>query len=74
MDLNDELAMQAREKNVQLIISTDSHAPDNFNFMKLGVYIARRAWCTSDDILNTKSWKEIEQFKKQKEKLMSVTK
>ena len=66
MDLNDELAKQAREAGVKLVISTDSHAPENFGFMKLGVYMAQRAWCRAGDILNTKGWKELEAFRKKK--------
>ena len=66
MDLNDEWTMMARKKGVELVISTDSHSLSNLNFMKLGVYIARRAWCTKNNILNTKSWKEIELFREQK--------
>lgn len=62
MDLSDVLARQAREAGVVLTISTDSHVSDNFSFMKLGVIVARRAWCRAGDILNTKAWKEVEAF------------
>lgn len=62
MDLKDELAFAAREAGVILTISTDSHTTGNFSFMNLGVAVARRAWCTAGDVLNTKSWKEINRF------------
>jgi DNA polymerase (family 10) len=62
MDMNDEFAMKAREKGVKIVISTDSHNLKQYDFMKLGVFIARRAWCTPGDILNTKSWKEVQLF------------
>jgi DNA polymerase (family 10) len=68
MDLNDELAFQAREAGVMLTISTDSHAENNFFYMELGVAVARRAWCEPDNVLNTKRWKEIERFKLVKRK------
>jgi len=68
MDLNDDLAWLAREKEVKLVISTDSHSLNDFNYMKLGVFIARRAWCKADDVLNTKSWDEIKAFKNLKRK------
>jgi DNA polymerase (family 10) len=68
MDLNDEMAAEAKKKKVKLVISTDSHRADNFYFMKLGVFVARRAWCTAGDILNTGSWKAIQKFKKVKRK------
>lgn len=66
MDLNEELVNVARKKGVKFVISSDSHALSNFDFMPLGVYVARRAWCTMDDILNSKSWQEVKQFKKRK--------
>jgi hypothetical protein len=27
--------------------------------MKAGVIAARRAWCQADDVLNTRSWREV---------------
>ena len=69
MDLNDEYSMLAREKGVKLVISTDSHTLQNFDYMTLGVSIARRAWCSSSNILNTMKWAEIEKWVKRKRKL-----
>ncbi len=71
MDLNDEQAMLAREHGVKLIISTDSHTLKNLFFMNLGVLVARRAWCTASDVLNTQSWKKIEQFFIKKKRTIS---
>jgi DNA polymerase (family X) len=59
MDLNDEMAALARKAGVQLVISTDSHKPTDFHFMQLGVFVARRAWCAAENILNTRSWKDL---------------
>jgi len=69
MDMDEKLVMEAKKKSVKLIISTDSHALNNFDFMQLGVFIARRAWCTPDDILNTKKWSELQKAVKSKRKL-----
>ncbi len=66
MDLNDEWAHLAREKGVKLVISTDMHLLSNFRYMKLGVLLARRAWCTPDDVLNTWKWKEVRAFVQRK--------
>lgn len=68
MDLNDEWARIAREKGVKLVISTDMHQLSNFNYMKLGVLVARRAWCTAGDILNTGKWKDVQAFVARKRK------
>lgn len=73
MDLNDEWAALAREQGVKLVISTDMHQLSNFHYMKLGVLIARRAWCTADDILNTGKWKEVEEFAEKKRKGAKTT-
>jgi DNA polymerase (family 10) len=68
MDLNDELAKMARENGVKLVISTDSHQQSQFALMQLGVFVARRAWCTKKDVLNTLSWNEIKRFADRKRK------
>jgi DNA polymerase (family 10) len=68
MDLNDEYTFSAREKKIPLVISTDSHSFSNFDFMKLGVFIARRAWCKKEDILNSKSWSVLKLFRNKKNK------
>lgn len=70
LDLNDELARMAREAGVMLTISTDSHSKENFDFMQLGVAVAQRAWCTKENILNTKSWKDVKQFVRKKRNRM----
>jgi len=62
MDLNDEMARLARENGVKLVITTDAHDLNQFNYMKLGIAIARRAWCTTADILNTKPWNELKKL------------
>ncbi len=63
MDLNEEFARAAKEYKVPLVISTDAHAYHEFDFMKLGIAVARRAWCEKKDILNTFSWEHITTWK-----------
>jgi DNA polymerase (family X) len=72
MDLRDELAKMAVEAGVKLVISTDSHTNYDFSLMQLGIFIAKRAGCTIENILNAKSWEEINQFKRQKKERMLV--
>ncbi len=66
LDLKDDLVKEAIAAGVTLTISTDSHALSQFDNMKLGIAVARRGWCTADQVLNTKPWKAVEQFKKKK--------
>ena len=63
MDLNEEYATMARESGVLLTISTDAHHLTEFNFMKTGISVARRAWCEKKHILNSFSWDKIEKWK-----------
>ncbi len=53
LDLKDIHAYRARELGVTLAINTDAHHPEHLGFMRFGVGVARRAWCQSNDILNT---------------------
>jgi DNA polymerase (family 10) len=67
-DLNDQWAASAREKGIPLVINTDSHYLGNLEYMQNGVYVARRAWCTKDDIVNTRSWSAIKELINKKRK------
>ncbi|MGD8428381.1 MAG: DNA polymerase/3'-5' exonuclease PolX [Balneolaceae bacterium] len=75
MDLNDSWARMAQQEGAMLVIGTDSHDLMSFDYMKLGVAIARRAWCISENVLNTMSWGEIVKFrdrKRGKKKMVKV--
>ena len=61
LDLCDAHARLAREKGVKIVISTDSHSRGGFRLMRWGVTVARRAWLTPADVLNTRP---VEEFKK----------
>ncbi|MFH1775983.1 MAG: DNA polymerase/3'-5' exonuclease PolX [Candidatus Omnitrophota bacterium] len=52
-DLNDLIARRAREEGIKLAINTDAHLIEQLDFIKYGIYLARRAWCRKTDILNT---------------------
>lgn len=62
MDLNDSMVMGAREKGIMFAITTDSHDLGQFAYMKLGIAIARRGWCTAENIINTRSWDMVKKF------------
>jgi DNA polymerase (family 10) len=53
MDLNDVLARRAGELGCKLSISTDAHSPKMLSNMRFGVTIARRAWLTPAQVINT---------------------
>ena len=62
LDLDDRMAARAREKGVKITISTDAHNTQNLNYLKYGVYQARRAWLEADDVLNTWKWNKIKKY------------
>jgi DNA polymerase (family 10) len=66
LDLSDVHARAAREAGVKLSIDSDGHEVGALDFVELGVGQARRAWLTKDDILNTRTWKQIEKLRKRR--------
>jgi DNA polymerase (family X) len=61
LDMSDSNARAARDRGVKIVISTDSHAKGGFRLMKWGVQVARRAWLTKQDVLNTRN---VDEFRK----------
>ena len=55
MDLPDTLAAAAKAHGVRFVLSTDAHNTRELGFMKFAVAVARRAWLTAADIINTRS-------------------
>ena len=53
LDLDDIFAYRALELGCLLAINTDAHAPGHLDLAHFGVGIARRAWATSDKVINT---------------------
>ena len=53
LDLNDITARRARDMGIPLVISTDTHILEHFDYMSYGVAIARRAWLEPKDVVNT---------------------
>jgi hypothetical protein len=53
-DLNDAHARQARDKGIGLVINTDAHSTVQLANMRYGVFSARRAGLTKDDVLNAR--------------------
>ncbi len=64
LDLRDANARLAGEAGVTLTISSDGHSTKALRYVELGVAQARRAWLTKEQILNTRSWPEIEKLRK----------
>ena len=59
LDLNDAHARLARERGARLVISTDAHSVTALGNLRWGVQMARRAWATPADVLNTRSLQDL---------------
>ena len=59
LDLNDVNCRAAKDKGVTMAMGTDSHAPNQIEFLLLGVGVARRGWLEKGDVINTLSAKDL---------------
>jgi len=64
LDMRDTHARLAGEAGVLIPITTDAHSLGAFDYAELGVAQARRAWLTKEQVLNTRSWREIASLRK----------
>jgi DNA polymerase (family 10) len=64
MDLNDVNARRAAELGLKLVIDSDAHHPDGFDDLYWGIAMARRAWLTQADVLNTLEWDDLKKYLK----------
>ena len=62
LDLPDVLVREAKEQGAKFFINTDAHALEHMDFMKYGVYVARRGWLTKEDVINTGSINDIKKW------------
>jgi DNA polymerase (family X) len=59
LDLRDADARLAGERGVRIVISTDAHSTAALDYAPLGIGMARRAWLTKDQIVNTRPWSKV---------------
>ena len=59
LDMNDAHARLARQRGVDIVISSDSHSREAFGVLNWGVTVARRAWLQPGDVLNTLPFDEF---------------
>jgi DNA polymerase (family 10) len=60
LDLDDVYCKMAKERGLKVAIDTDAHGTEELTFIRFGVYQARRGWLEPDDVLNTRSWDDLE--------------
>lgn len=59
LDLSEENARLAKELGVKVVINTDAHDLKRLNEIEYGVAVARRAWLTPDDVVNTREVEDL---------------
>ena len=64
LDLRDSHARLAAEAGLKIAVNTDAHQLSALRHMEMGVAQARRAWLTKDQVLNTRTWPQIEKLLK----------
>jgi len=53
LDVHDAYARRAVELGCKLAINTDAHAPGQMALMSYGIGVARRAWLSATNVINT---------------------
>ncbi len=62
LDLNDELILRAKDFDLKFSISTDSHSIPDLASMRYGLGQARRGWLEKEDIVNTYTYRRLNEF------------
>lgn len=64
LDLDDVHCKVAKEAGVKLSIATDAHSVDDLDNMRFGVGQARRGWLEKEDVINTRTAKQLRKLLK----------
>jgi DNA polymerase (family 10) len=62
LDINDIYCKMAKDMGVIVVISTDAHSVNELDFMRYGVYEARRGWLEAGDVLNSRNFRALEKL------------
>lgn len=63
-DLSDRHARLASEAGVRIVLTTDAHSTEGFEFMRYAVATARRGWLEATDVANTRPWRSFAPLRK----------
>ena len=62
LDLRDVNARAAKDAGLKLVVSSDAHQIRAQGYVELAIGQARRGWLTKDDVLNTRTWQQVEKL------------
>ncbi len=74
LDLDWRLAKLAGAHQARIEIGPDAHSVDGLDNMALGIGMARKAWLTADDVINTRSAEEFVAFATRRRREAAITK
>jgi DNA polymerase (family X) len=66
LDLRDVHARAAKEAGVKLVVSSDAHQLRAQGYVELGIGQARRAWLEKGDVVNTRTWPQVQKLRKKR--------
>ena len=66
LDLRDVHARAAKEAGLKLVVSSDAHQIRAQSYVELAIGQARRGWLTKDDVLNTRTWTQVEKLRRKR--------
>ena len=53
---------RARDKNVLTSLNPDAHQTEHLQFLAYGVRLARKGWLRREDVLNTRTLAEVQEW------------
>jgi len=66
LDLRDVHARAAKDAGLKLVVNSDGHQILAQNYVEFGIGQARRGWLTKDDVLNTRTWKQLDKLRRKR--------
>ncbi len=67
LDLSDIHCLMARDQGVLISINSDSHSDTMLDYMRYGIFTARRGWLEAKDVINTYPLKKLLKVLEKKE-------
>jgi DNA polymerase (family X) len=64
LDVDEHTCKMAREMGVPVVINSDAHGVRELAYLRYGIGIARRAWLTKKDVLNTRTADELQDWRR----------
>jgi len=62
LDMDWRYWKKAKDKGVKTSINPDAHRTEQLQYLSYGVRLARKGWLTKDDVVNTKTLAEVEDW------------